>query len=173
MRSSSSFVAPSAVAILSIAVLCGLCGPAMSQTETGLPGITVEAPKQVARPNRPKQVISNVASRRTSPPPQTPSAAPNSVMAQLARLEKTSSNCTDGCQSSFRTGNAPWNGCNASGGVYSPTCRNVRNFKSYAECVDNGLLLGWRSNENLYYCSSLGAGGKFREAELKPSARLR
>jgi len=177
MRSSSSFVASSAVAILSIAVLCGLSGTAMSQTATGpasqLPGITVDAPKQVARPNRPKQVTTTVASRRASPATQTPSPAPNSVLAQLATLEKTSSNCTDGCQTSFKSGNAPWNGCNASGGVFSPTCRNVRNFKTYTECVENGLLLGYRSGEQWAYCTSLAAGQKFQAAELKPSGRPR
>ena len=57
MRSSSSLVAPSAVAILSMSLLCSLSGTAVSQTATGsaapLPSITVDAPKQVARPNRP------------------------------------------------------------------------------------------------------------------------
>ena len=119
MRLSSSFVAPSAVAILSTALLCGPSGTAMSQTATGsatpLPNITVEAPRQVARPHRPKQVANTVASRRTSPTAQTPSAAPGSVMAKLAALEKTSSNCTDGCQTSFKYGNQPWNGCSTSG----------------------------------------------------------
>ncbi len=54
MRSSSSFLALSTVAILSTALLLGLNGTAMSQTATGsapqLPSITVEAPKQLARP---------------------------------------------------------------------------------------------------------------------------
>ena len=56
MRMSSSLVAPSAVAILSTALLCSLTGTAMSQTATGstLPSITVEAPKQTARPQRPE-----------------------------------------------------------------------------------------------------------------------
>src|SRR5256885_1742104 len=60
MRLSSSFVAPSAIAILSTALLCGLSGTAVSQTATGsgsqLPGITVVSPKQVARPQKPQQV---------------------------------------------------------------------------------------------------------------------
>ena len=54
MRSSSSLFAPSAIAILSISLLCSLSGTAVSQTATGsaapLPSITVDAPKQVARP---------------------------------------------------------------------------------------------------------------------------
>ena len=39
-------------------------------------------------------------------------------MAKLAALEKTSSNCTDGCQTSFKYGNQPWNGCSASSGDF-------------------------------------------------------
>src|SRR5215470_4862109 len=54
MRSSSSLFALSAIAILSTALLCGLSSTAVSQTATGsatpLPSITVEAPKQTARP---------------------------------------------------------------------------------------------------------------------------
>jgi hypothetical protein len=179
MRLLSGFVASSAVAILSTALLCALDGTAVSQTAGSgnpLPSVTVVAPKQVARPpHRLEQAANTSAVRRTAPatrtPAQTaartPSPAPGSVMAKFAELEKTSSNCTDGCQSSFKHGNQPWNGCNASGGVYSPTCRNVRNFKTYSECVDAGLLLGWRSGENLAYCTSLAAGQKFQTAELK------
>jgi hypothetical protein len=191
MGLSSRFVAPSAVAILSTALLCGLSGTAVSQTATGsatpLPSITVVAPKQVARPHRPKQVANTVASRRTSPPTQAPSAPPtaqkpppakDSTMAKLAALEKTSSSCTDGCQTSFKYGNQPWNGCSTTGGEFSfsATCRNVRNYKTYYECRDTGLFLGWRNNDVWWYCSSLLAGGKlagekYQVAELKRSGR--
>jgi hypothetical protein len=175
MRLSPNLVARSTVAILSTALLCGLNGTAVSQTAirsaTPLAGIMVDAPKQVARPDRPKQMTTTVASRPTPPTTQTPSPAQRSVLARLAALEKTSSNCTDGCQTSFKYGNAPWNGCNASGGVFSPTCRNVRNFKTYSECVENGLLLGYRSGEQWAYCTSLAAGQKFQAAELKASRR--
>jgi hypothetical protein len=195
MRLSSSFVAPSAVAILSIALLCGPSGTAMSQTATGsatsLPSITVEAPKQVARPQRTirgantvasRRTIrgaNTVASRRTSPTAQTPSAAPGSVMARLAALERTSSNCTDGCQTSFKYGNQPWNGCSASSGNspdFSPTCRNIRNYKTYEECRETSLFLGADYRGVWWYCSSLLAGGKlagekYQIAELKRSGR--
>jgi hypothetical protein len=40
--------------------------------------------------------------------------------------------------------------------VYSPTCRNTRNYKTYAECKEGGLILGWRNNEAAWGCSSLG-----------------
>src|SRR5437868_4140111 len=101
MRMSSSLVAPSAVAILSTVLLCALGGTAMSQTggsSTTLPTVTVVAPKRVARPHRPvarpPQVVNTVASRPTSPTPQTPTAqttapAQGSVMAKIAALEKT------------------------------------------------------------------------------------
>jgi hypothetical protein len=191
MRLSSSPVAPSTVAILSTALLCGLSGTAVSQTATGsataLPSITVVAPKQVARPHGPKPVANTVVSRRISPATQTPSAPPtaqkpapakDSVMAKLAALEKTSSNCTDGCQTSFKYGNQPWNGCSTTGGEFnfSATCRNVRNYKTYYECRDTGLFLGWRNNDVWWYCSSLLAGGKlagekYQVAELKRSGR--
>ena len=179
MRLSYGFVAPSAVAILSTALLCALGRTAVSQTagsSNSLPSVTVAAPKQVARPpHRPEQAANRGAVRRTAPatrkPAQTatrtPPPAPGSVMAKFAELERTSSNCTDGCQTSFKSGKAPWIGCNASGGVFSPTCRNVRNFKTYAECVENGLLLGYRSGEEWAYCTSLSAGQKFQAAELE------
>ena len=191
MRMSSSLVAPSAVAILSTALLCGLNGTAMSQTQ--LPSVTIEAPKQVARPQkpvarpqRPARLANTVASGPASPTTQTPSAPPtaqkpasakDSVMAKLAALEKTSSNCTDGCQTSFKYGNQPWNGCSTTGDIFSATCRNVRNFKTYQECTEHGLLVGWHRNSVWWYCSSLHAGGKLagekqqEVAELKRSGR--
>jgi len=184
MGLSSSFVAPSAVAVLSTALLCGPSGTAMSQTQ--LPGITVIAPKQMARPQRPvarsqrpARLANTVASRPTpSAPPtaQKPVPAKESVMAKLAALEKTSSSCTDGCQTSFKHGNQPWNGCSTTGDNFSTTCRNVRNFKTYYECRDHGLFLAWRNSEVWWYCSSLLAGGKlagekYRVAELKRSGR--
>ena len=132
MRSSSGFVAPSAIAILSTALLSSLSGTAMSQTATGsgtpLPNVTVEAPRQVARPQRPEvtpQGSGRVAHRasRTSRSAQTangtPSAARGPVMAKLARLEREASSCNDGCESSFRHGKDPWVGCSESGVLLS------------------------------------------------------
>jgi hypothetical protein len=190
MRLSSGFVAPSAVAILSTALLCALGGTAVSQTagsSTVLPSVTVVAPKQVARPpHRPEQAANTGAVRRTAPATRTPAQtatrtappAPGSVMAKLAQLERTSSNCTDGCQSSFKYGNQPWNGCSSTGGEFnfSATCRNVGNYKTYFECKDARLFLGARHSEAWWYCSSLLAGGKlagekYQVAELKRSGR--
>ncbi|MCS3730253.1 hypothetical protein [Bradyrhizobium betae] len=77
-------------------------------------------------------------------------------MTKLAKLESISGSCVDGCQTSFRTGNAPWRGCSASGWpALSTTCRNIYHFKTYAECTGTGLLLGWQSRELTWYCSSL------------------
>jgi hypothetical protein len=99
-------------------------------------------------------------------------------LAKLAALEKTSSNCTDGCQTSFKHGNQPWNGCSTSSGDFtlSTTCRNVRNYKTYQECRETGLFLAWRNYEVWWYCSSLHAAGKLpgekvQVAELKRSGR--
>ena len=183
MRLSSSFVASSAVAVVSTILLCG---PAMSQTATGsgasLPSITVDAPKQVARPHRPERV----ASRRTSstartPTAQTSSASPEAIvegsgstLGKLARLEKLSSSCNGGCETSFKSGNAPWVGCSESGGdisTFSATCRDTLTYASYRGCMDVKMFTGWDRNRAWWYCTSLHAGGKFKVAELKRSRR--
>ena len=182
----SNLVAPSAVAALST-VLLG--GQAASQTATSpaspLPSITVQAPQQVARPYRPKAGAAGanrVAARPTSPAPQTPPTsaqkpAPGSVMARIAALEKTSSNCTDGCPTSLKYGNQPWNGCSTSSDfILSTTCRNGRNYKTYQECRETGMFLAWKHYEVWWYCSSLHAAGKLsgeklQVAETKRSGR--
>ena len=183
MRLSSSFVAPSFVVVVSTILLCG---PATSQTATGsaasLPSITVQAPKQVARPHRPERV----ASRRTSstahtPTAQTSSASPEAIIdgsgstiGKLAKLEKASSSCNGGCETSFKVGNAPWVGCSESGGydsVFSATCRDTLTYASYRGCMDTKMFTGWDRNRAWWYCTSLSAGGKFKVAELKRSRR--
>ncbi|WP_240535239.1 hypothetical protein [Bradyrhizobium sp. YR681] len=166
MTLSSRFVARPAVALPSLALLlCCLSGPAMSQPTPAdqLPGITVEAPKQMARPHRP---VHHVAVRstisRTSPAISTAAVGPMSDTAKLAKLERETGSCAGGCQSSFRTADKPWVGCNASGGVYSPTCRNVGNYKSYDECKEAGRVTGWRSGEASAYCSSVALAAGWR-----------
>jgi hypothetical protein len=179
MRKSPSFVAPSAVVILSTVLLCG---PATSQTPTGsakpLPGISVEAPKQVARPNRTKQVANTVASRRRSSTAQTSltarTPAPGSILGRIAKLEKVASNCNGGCESSVRHGNLPWVGCSESAGgqtfgPFSVTCRDNLTYKSYVDCVETKWFLGEYRNRAYWLCSSLDAAGKFQVAELKRS----
>ena len=89
-------------------------------------------------------------------------------MARIAALEKTSSNCTDGCQTSFKYGNQPWNGCSVSSDfMLSTTCRNVGNYKTYQECRETGMFLAWRQYEVWWYCSSLHAGGKLSGEKLQ------
>jgi len=178
MRSSSGFVAPSAIAILSTALLSSLSGTAMSQTATGsgtpLPNVTVEAPRQVARPQRPEvtpQGSGRVAHRasRTSRSAQTangtPSAARGPVMAKLARLESEASSCNDGCESSFKRGKDPWVGCSESAGyysVFSATCKDTLTHRDYAQCVETKMFLGWDRQRSWWYCTGMLAGGKFR-----------
>lgn len=184
MRLSSKFVAPSAFAFLSTVLLCG---PAVSQTATSspapLPSITVEAPKQTARP---KPVVSTETSHRTSSTGRTRSAAaqpattrtpaPDSVLGRIARLEKVASNCNGGCESSLPHGKDPWVGCSGSsaGGTnapFSPTCRDNLTYKNYVECVETKVFLGDFRNKAYWICSSLSAGNKFQVAELKRSRR--
>ena len=184
MRLSSSFAAPSAVAILSIALLCGLSGTAVSQTATGspaaLPGITVEAPKQVATPHRPKQSANTVASRRIASTARTstagtPSPAPDSVLGRLAKLEKAASTCNGGCITNPKTGNVYSNACSESAfssGTIALNCVDTLTFKNYADCVETKWFLGENHKRISWHCSSLYAGGKLRDqqvAELKLS----
>jgi hypothetical protein len=177
MRLSSSVVAPSAAAVLATVLLCG---PAASQTATGsatsLPGITVVAPKQVARPHRPKQVANTVISGGTSSTAQTPSAAPDSVQGKLAKLEKASSSCNGGCETSFKSRKAPWIGCSLTGPEFtnlSSTCTDTLTYTDYSDCHDTKAFLGWDRKTIWWHCSSLLAGGKFKVAELKRSRGLR
>lgn len=167
MTLSPRFVARPTVAIPSIALLlCGLSGTAMSQptpASTELPGVTVDAPRQMARPHRPAHhAASRSSGSRASPTIAAAAAAPMSDRAKLARLERETSSCTGGCQSSFKTATAPWVGCSATGGVYSPTCRNVGNYKSYDECKEAGRVTGWRSGETSAYCSSVALAAGWR-----------
>jgi hypothetical protein len=160
MTWSLRFVARPAVAIPSIALLlCALSGTAMSQptpADAQLPGVTVDAPKQVARPHRPAHhVAARSTDARTSSTVSTATTAPMSDTAKLAKLASTIGNCVDGCSTSFRYGNAPWHGCSISSGGYSQTCRNAGNFKTYDECKEAGRITGWRTAEASWYCSSL------------------
>jgi len=178
MRLSSSVVAPSVIAILSTALLSSLSSTAMSQTATGsstqLPNVTVDPPRQVARPQRPEvtpQGSGRVAHRagRTSRSNQTatgtPSAARGPVMAKLARLEREASSCNDGCESSFRRGKDPWVGCSESAGyysVFSATCKDTLTHRDYVQCVETKMFLGLDRQRSWWYCTGMLAGGKFR-----------
>jgi hypothetical protein len=194
MRLSSSVVVPSALALLSTALLCG---PAASQINAGstatLPAVTVDAPKQVAKPQRSERAARTATSRRTSSTAQTsssaagtPSPAPNSTLGRIARLERSASSCNGGCETSFKTGNAPWVGCSYSAGinsVFSTTCTDTLSYKTYAECLETKVFLGWISREARWHCSSLYAAGRLAHekpavdrsqvAELKRSGRPR
>jgi len=182
MRLSSSFVAPSAFAALSTLLLCG---PAASQTNSTnpLPSITVEAPKQVARPSRPERVAHTVVSHHRSSVRQTPSAdngtptgGSGPPLARIAALEKVASNCNGGCESSLPHNGKPWVGCSLSSGgetdgAFSTTCRDNLNYKSYVDCVETKIFLGEYRNKAYHQCSSLQASGQFQVAELKRPKR--
>ena len=174
---SSGFAAPSVIAILSTALLSSLSGTAMSQTATGsgtqLPNVTVEAPRQAARPQRPavtshgsgRVVHRGRASRSAQVANGTPSYARGSVMWKLAKLEREASSCNDGCESSFRHGKDPWVGCSESAGyysVFSATCKDTLTHRDYAQCVETKMFLGWDRQRSWWYCTGMLAGGKFR-----------
>ena len=196
MKISSRFVAPSAVAILSAMLLCAFGGTAVSQTagsSTTLPGVTVVAPMHVARPHRAVRVASRPASStahtRTAhtaaartPSVQTFSqtfsgsqaeaivAGPGSTLGKLARLERISSNCNGGCQTSGRVGNQAWIGCSESAGyfsTFSATCTDTLTYSSYTGCMSTKVFTGWDSSRAWWYCNSLAAGHKFKVTELR------
>jgi hypothetical protein len=185
MSTSLKFVAPSAIALLSTALLCSLSSTALSQTGTGsvpqLPSVTVDAPKQVTRPQRqverpqrPARVTSTARSANTGASgqtsAQTPSYAPGSVMGQIQKLEKQASSCNGGCETSFKKGNEPWVGCSQSGGyfsTFSPTCTDTLTYASYDDCWNKKTFLGWDRNRTWWYCTSLSAGKKFKVAAVR------
>lgn len=165
MGLSSRFFSSLAVAISAFALLTfGLSGTAMSRTEpasdaTALPGIIVQAPKRVARPQRPQQravtrnAVTRTVSRGTS---GTATAGEGSVLEKLRRIERSVSSCDGGCQSSFPSKGRPWVGCSASAWpMGSATCKNGRNYKTYVECTEASYFLAWKPMEVWWYCSSL------------------
>jgi hypothetical protein len=161
MRISSRSVTSLAVAFSSIGLLlCGLSGSEAATTSDGatasLPAVVVDAPKQSARPQKrePRAIARSTVSPRTSPAAAAPPTSP--ISAKLARLASVTGSCVGGCVTSFRSGDAPWHGCSVSGGGYSSTCRNTRNYKTYGECREGGLTLGWRNAEVAWNCTSLG-----------------
>ena len=182
-RLSPSLVVPSAVAALTVL----LVGPAASQIPSDsaatLPPVTVEAPKQAARPDRAGPATNTGASRRTtarttSSTAPTPAYAPGSVIGRIASLEARASSCNGGCASSFRQGKEPWVGCSESGGglnygPLSPTCRDTITHKDYVNCVETKVFLGENRNRAHWFCSSLQAGNRFQVAELKRVKRPR
>jgi hypothetical protein len=91
-------------------------------------------------------------------------------MGKLARLERISSNCNGGCQTSGRVGNQAWIGCSESAGyysVFSATCTDTLTYSSYTGCMSTKVFTGWDANRAWWYCNGLAAGHKFKVAELK------
>ena len=134
---SSSLVAPSAVAILSTALLCGLSCTAASQTtpSSPLPSVTVTAPEQRARPPQRQERAANTgAVFRRGPATRTaaqtaggtPSAARGPVMAKLARLEREASSCNDGCEFELPTRQGPLGWMQRIGGILLSFLSNLQ-----------------------------------------------
>ncbi|MGJ4952454.1 hypothetical protein [Bradyrhizobium sp. HKCCYLS20291] len=182
MKLSLSVVAPSAVAGLA-AVL--LCGPAVSQVApaTSIPSVTVDVPKQAAKPYRQHESAGPATSRRASvAAPKadtdfTPLGAEMTITARAAaiqgkiiQLEKSASSCNGGCETSLPTGNKPWVGCsldNQESVKVDAHCTDTLTYTSYADCHDTKRFLGWDRNKVFWHCTSLLAGGKFKVAEIR------
>jgi hypothetical protein len=136
-------------------MISGSSDPALSQTATTLPNVTVDAP--TVRP-KPKQhaVARHAVNIQATTTVGTILAAPISDSAKLAKYASVTGSCVGGCSTSFKSGSAPWHGCSISSyPALSPTCRNVANFKTYEECRAASMLMGWRPNDIPWYCSSL------------------
>ena len=127
-----------------------------------LPGVTVDAPKQMARPHRPTHhVADRSTTSRTSPAIATAAAAPMSGCREACQARTRDRQLRRRLPIELQDADKPWVGCNASGGVYSATCTpNVGNYKTYDECKEAGRVTGWRSGETSASCSSLGVGGR-------------
>jgi hypothetical protein len=188
MRSSLGFAVPSFLATLSTALLCS--GTAMSQPtpNSSLPAVSVEAPKArptVVVPRQGPRIVTSHHQTSDSSTAQTPSYAPGSALARLAKLEREARSCNGGCETSYRVGNAPWVGCSlgaggGSGGAvdgsnFSATCTDTLSYNTYAQCVETKAFLGAQPRESRWICTSLLAGGKLPGeklvAEIKQSGR--
>jgi hypothetical protein len=161
----SRFFSSLAVAVSSFALLTfGLSGTAMSRTEppsdaTVLPGITIQAPKPVARSQKragTRNAVTRTVSRGTSRTDRPTTAGEESVLEKLRRIERSVSSCDGGCASSLPSKGQPWVGCSESGWpMGSGTCRNGRKYTNYVQCTEEGYFLAWKPMEVWWYCSSL------------------
>ncbi len=168
VRFSSRFFSNLTLVISSIVLLLfGPGGTAMALTEpsgsSSLPSITVQAPKQVVRPQRvvPRAITRHTttrhaASAESSPAATTQPGGQGTVLERLKRIERETHSCDDGCELSFPSGKRPWVGCSASAWpMTSEGCRNGRKFTSYVQCTEHSYFLAWKPMEVWWYCSAL------------------
>ena len=168
MRLSSHLCSSLVVAVSSVAVLTfGASGAAMAATDpsgsSALPSITVQAPRQVTKPQVPvhravsrgsghRHTVSHERSSVTATQP----GGEGSVLERLHRLERETHSCDDGCSSSFPKGNRPWVGCSVSAFPQpSAGCRNPRHFTSYVQCTEYVMFLANLYRDAWWYCSNL------------------
>ena len=142
MRMSSSRVATSAAAILSTALLCSLTGPAMSQADprvggvTSLPSIVVGAPEQLDRPKNPGQRA--VARSTVSPRTSAASASDPPVYGRVT-LATTTGNCST----------TTWP-------IVSPVQCTKPVAHNYVECTEMVAKNGSRLSDAWWWCSNQG-----------------
>ena len=85
-----------------------------------------------------------------------------------ACIERAASSCNDGCETSFKRGNAPWVGCSVSAGfrgTFSATCTDTLTHRDYVQCTETKMFTGWDRQRAWWYCTSLMIAGRFRVTE--------
>jgi hypothetical protein len=131
------------VASLAFAPLCGLSGTAMAQTATpsggattSLPNVVVEAPKQVARPQKPgpRAVARSTESLRTSI-----ASASDAPVYGRATLATTTGNCST----------TTWP-------TVSPVPCTKPFAHNYVECTEMVAKNGSRLSDAWWWCSNQG-----------------
>jgi hypothetical protein len=85
----------------------------------------------------------------------------------LSIAPATAAQPANAAPTSFPSATTPWIGCSLASGHFSPTCRNVGNFKTYNECKEASAKVGGRDNENAWYCTSLAPPDSVEEAGNK------
>ena len=131
------------VASLAVAPLCGLSGTAMAQTATpsggattSLPNVVVEAPKQVARPQKPGP---RAIARSTGSPRTSIASASDAPVYGRTTLATTTGNCST----------TTW-----------PTVSPVQCTKpvahNYVECTEMVAENGSRLSDAWWWCSNQG-----------------
>jgi hypothetical protein len=70
-------------------------------------------------------------------------AAPvNSASGKNAAFTNTADERTDGCSYSNQY-------------AFSQGCKNPAHFKTYNQCLEAGIKVGWKGSEMAWYCTSL------------------
>ena len=131
------------VASLAVAPLCGLSGTAMAQTATpsggpatSLPNVVVEAPKQVARPQKPGP---RAVAHSAAPPRTSIASASDAPVYGRDTLATTTGNCST----------TTWP-------TVSPVQCTKPVARNYVECTEMVAKNGSRPSDAWWWCSNQG-----------------